>query len=276
MKRKVYLDGELGEKYGKELSINVESFVDVFKLLEANYPDVKEYLINCHEKGIGFICEVAEKPLSTEEELLLRYPEGDMYICPHPMGADSGGLKIFAAIALVALAVALPQLLTFQGQLLGQAVAVQGSLGAALAGSLGGFVQFAAFAALGLAVNLAITGIMQIMAPDPATEDNTQDESYLFQGSGQTILEGDPVPVLYGKLRVPGRPVSFAVENASGQFTNIAQLSVGSSTPVDQADYDAGTNPPEMAGDGVDPPPDLTPGGGFGNIHDYDFNLVFS
>jgi len=264
MKRKVYLDGELGDKYGKELTLNVNSFAEVFKLLEANYPDVKQYLIDCHEKGIGFICEIAEKPLTAEEELLLQYPEGDMYICPHPMGADSGALKILAAIVIV-LAVAWIGGYQFLGNSMisfSQAIAATGMAG-----------QFA----LLVAVNLAITGIMQIMAPDPATDtQNQQDESYLFQGSGQTILEGDPVPVLYGKLRVPGRPVSFAVENASGQFTNIAQLSVGSSTPVDQTDYDAGTNPPEMPGDGVDPPPDLTPGGGFGNIHDYDFNLVFS
>ena len=50
------------------------------------------------------------------------------------------------------------------------------------------------------------------MAPDPSV-DNNQDESYLFQGTGQTLIEGDPVPVLYGKLRVPGRPISLQVRN---------------------------------------------------------------
>src|SRR6056300_813381 len=151
MKRKVYLDGELGDKYGKELTLNVNSFAEVFKLLEANYPDVKQYLIDCHEKGIGFICEIAKEPLSTEEELLLQYPEGDMYICPRPMGADSGVGKIFAAIALVALAIALPQLMVAQLPLAGGTVAVQGTLGMVLAGTFGGLAQFAALAALGLA-----------------------------------------------------------------------------------------------------------------------------
>ena len=40
MNRKIYLDGELGDKYGRELSMNASSFPEVFKCLEANYPDI--------------------------------------------------------------------------------------------------------------------------------------------------------------------------------------------------------------------------------------------
>ena len=68
------------------------------------------------------------------------------------------------------------------------------------------------------------------MAPDPST-DNQQDESYLFQGAGQTIVEGDPVPVLYGKLRVPGRPISFEVKNANQTFIDFAEAGVDSIPP---------------------------------------------
>ena len=51
-----------------------------------------------------------------------------------------------------------------------------------------------------------------MLAPDPSVDD-AQDESYLYQGTTQTILEGDPVPLLYGKLRVPARPISTSVRN---------------------------------------------------------------
>lgn len=57
-----------------------------------------------------------------------------------------------------------------------------------------------------------------MMLPDPSVD--TQDESYLFQGSGQTLIEGDPVPLLYGELRIPGRPVSMVVRNQGGYFYN--------------------------------------------------------
>ena len=100
MRRKIYLDGELGEKYGKELVMDVDSFGDVFRCLDANYPELRQYLVDCHNKDIGFICEVADKPLESEIELALQYPEGDMYICPQPAGAKGAFQKILAAIAV--------------------------------------------------------------------------------------------------------------------------------------------------------------------------------
>ena len=66
-----------------------------------------------------------------------------------------------------------------------------------------------------LAVNLGMMGIMQMMAPDPAVDDGASTpENYLFNGPVQSIVQGDPVPVLYGKLRVPGQPVNFEITGA--------------------------------------------------------------
>lgn len=262
MKRKVYLDGELGEKYGKELTLVADSFADVFRCLEANYPELRQYLIECHEKDIGFLCEIAEKPLTTEEELLLSYPEGSMYISPQPMGAKSGFGKILAAIAIAALTYATVMTL-------GTATAAGAGFSAQLA-TFGSFGQFLALTALSLSTNLALTGIMQIMAPDPAT-DAQQEESYLFQGSGQTIIEGDPVPILYGKLRVPGRPISFAVQNASQSFSNVNSYSGGITTPLDtsttgEPDINQGNAPPVYDDDRLDYPTDINPRGGNSEI----------
>ena len=62
--------------------------------------------------------------------------------------------------------------------------------------------------AMGIAANLAMTGLAEMMAPDPA-KDADQESSYMFNGSEQNVIEGDPVPVLYGRLRVPGQPIIF-------------------------------------------------------------------
>ena len=51
-----------------------------------------------------------------------------------------------------------------------------------------------------------------MMAQDPSV-DADQEESYLFNGQEQNIIEGDPVPVLYGKLEVPGQPINFELSN---------------------------------------------------------------
>ena len=91
MNRKVYLEGELGNKFGKEFTMNANSFSDVFRCLECNYPEIRQYLIECDEKNVGFVCEVAGIPLESEKELLLQYSTGDMVITPLPAGSKSGG-----------------------------------------------------------------------------------------------------------------------------------------------------------------------------------------
>jgi len=221
MLRNVYLDGELGEKYGKELQISANSLSDVFRCLEVNFSDFRTYLLDCHEKNIGFICEVQGRPLKSEKELLLQFQEGDMYISPQPAGSKSGAGKILAAIAVVALTIGTGGFTAgFSFQTLGSGL---GSIaGGGSAGVLVGTNK--ALAATLFASSLAQVGIQQMMMPDPSV-DSQQDESYLFQGSGQTLVEGDPVPVLYGELRVPGRPISMVVRNQNGYFYNGATLS---------------------------------------------------
>lgn len=203
MNRKIYLEGEIGEKFGKEFTMSVTSFSEVFRCLECNFPEVRKYLIDCEERNIGFVCEVAGTPLNSEAELLLEYKEGDMVITPVPAGSKSGGQKILAAIAIIAV-------VYFTG-----GFGAEGYISKGFAKGASGIAQakaYAGVAAISMATNLALTGIQQIMAPDPSV-DNDQDESYLFQGTGQTLIEGDPVPVLYGKLRIPGRPISVQVRN---------------------------------------------------------------
>ena len=192
MKRKVYLDGELGHKFGSEIFIEADSIRDVFRCLDCNDPTFQKYLIDCQEKDIGFMCKVADKELSTEEELLLNFKEGDMYISPQPMGAgpskSRGAFKVVAAVVIA--------------YLTGQYVPVDA-------------VATQAFL-YSIAANLAVSGLSEILAPDPSVDERT--DNYIFQGSGQTIIEGDPVPVLYGRLRVPGRPVSFHIKSAEGTY----------------------------------------------------------
>ena len=59
-----------------------------------------------------------------------------------------------------------------------------------------------------IAASLVSTGIAQLLAPDPA-DDGDEPTNYLFNGDSQNIVEGDPVPVLYGELRIPGSPISM-------------------------------------------------------------------
>lgn len=229
MKRKVILEGELGDKYFREKDIVADTFTDVFRCLEANYGDFMQYLADCHEKGIGFILHIEDKPVSDEVELLIKNPAGTMTITPAPAGAK-GALKIIAAIAIIVVTAGWGATLAAGGTF-GSAFASFAAFKAGLAaaaGTLGGLL------ALGVAVSLALTGIQEMMAPDPATDKTSKDKDNVFQGADQTIVEGDPVPVLYGKLRIPGRPISFDLRNKSGSFVNY--------TRVATSNYDTGAN----------------------------------
>ena len=215
MLRNVYLEGEMGEKFGTGFQVNAPKIADIIKCIECNHPSFKKYLVDCHEKEIGCEIDIAKQKLEYEAEMLMNLQEGDVTITPLPAGSKSGGAKIFAAIALMAFAVfAMPALLGAVGA---------GGMGPATAGLLGtgGQVMGISTATLQmgvgmLAVNIGMMGISQVMAPDPAT-DADQEESYLFNGNQQNIVEGDPVPVLYGKLRIPGQPINFEVAGAGSE-----------------------------------------------------------
>lgn len=206
MKRKVYLEGEIGSKFGKEFTMNVDSFGAAIRCLDANFNDFKKYLIECDERGVGFTCQIAGAPIQDEKELLLEYAEGDMVITAIPAGSRKSAIgRIVVGAILVYIA------FSTGGFGLGEAVGTMlGGGGFTWAGAAGLFLG-------SMGMNLVMSGINELMAPDPSV-DNDQDESYLFQGSGQMLVEGDPVPILYGQLRVPGRPVSLQVRNEKQNF----------------------------------------------------------
>lgn len=218
MLRNVYLEGELGEKYTPHMRLSFTKPSEIFRALDANFGDTAAYFIKKHEEGVGYHIDVAGNELEEPAELLLDMKEGDVIITPVPAGSKSGPAKILAAIALVVVTAgagaAILGAATGAGAA-GSAAAVGATFGSfagfagtlsAVAGTIGGKI------ALGLAANLALGGIQQMMAPDPST-DSDQEQSYLFNGAEQNIVSGDPVPVLYGRLRVPGQPISFEVSS---------------------------------------------------------------
>lgn len=207
MLRKVYLEGEIAEKFGSEFEMNVSSFQEALQCFELNFQEFREYMWSCHERGIGFICSVEGESIDKDEKLLVEYPEGSFTIQAIPVGSKSGFMKILLAAVLITVAVMNPGLGSTVLTMAGGTEVGAITLGLALMGT-----------------SLAMAGLQQIMAPDPSVDvDNRQDESYLFQGSAQTAKEGDPVPVLYGKLRIPGRPISFEIKGENRAFMDYAQ-----------------------------------------------------
>ena len=200
MLRKLYLGGDMGEKFGKVAEVKAATVREIIQYLDANYNGVKEYLLDKDKKKIAFTIKIADQYIDDERELLLPLDKGDIIITPVPVGAKGAFKAILGAILVVVGFVLLPTM------------------------------PFLGKALIGMGLGLAAAGIAELMMPDPSTDnDEEQKEGYIFQGAAQTIPEGNPVPVLYGELRVPGQPVTFdlrntteqalAAENGAGSFT---------------------------------------------------------
>jgi predicted phage tail protein len=191
--RKVILQGTLGDKFGSFWEIDANTYQEIFSCIEANYPSFRKELIDIAEAGGDLDIQTGEKFLEVED---MFYPvDADtVVITPIPAGAKSGGAKIMAAIAIVVLAFVISPVL--------------GTFAAASAGTVGA-TYFALTAAFLLAANLALTGIAQLLAPDPSVDTNDQD--YLFSGPENTIAAGNVVPVLFGEMIVGGVVISSGI-----------------------------------------------------------------
>ena len=200
MQRNVYLQGELAEKFGSKFIVNTNNYADIFKCINSNRPTFMPYLRECVEKDVGFIIETAGESVG-EQECLLPIEKGDITIAIVPAGSKSGIGKILAALFIIF--IVLPTLGTGGLAWMATSGGLSTGLTVALASKTGMALAL-------LSANLAIAGIQQIMAPDPAV-DRESPTNYLFSGGANNAREGDPIPLLYGELRVPGRPISIEV-----------------------------------------------------------------
>ncbi len=208
MQHSVYLQGDLGERFGNKFTVHTDNYRDVFRCINANRPDFLPYLRKCHEEDIGFIVETAGEQID-QEDLLLPLKKGDITIAIAPAGSKSGVSKILAAIAIVLFIIYNPLQLAGGGNL----------FSAAMAEGASKTLMMSVFAASQMAASLALSGIQQIMAPDPAV-DQDNPTNYIFSGGASAQVEGDPIPLLYGELRVPGRPIAVDIRNGGRTGSN--------------------------------------------------------
>ncbi len=213
MLRKVYLEGTLGSKFIPSFEVEAETLQDVFRCADANFSEFRPYMIDCMENDTGFSITVENSEIIDETQLLLPMKKGDIIITPIPAGSK-GIAKIIAAIVIMYVVLqtggGLGQPLNFTNYLAKDVTKI--GIKAAFKNAMAKGIGWKLLAAT--SVHLGMTGLAEMTAPDPAT-DSDQESSYMFNGEEQNIIEGDPVPVLYGHLRVPGQPISFDVISSS-------------------------------------------------------------
>lgn len=223
----VKLMGELGEKFGAEWTSVDSSMRDVLKLIDCQVEGFKEYLAECHNKNIQFSIQNGDELFEDEEDLWLPNLKDTVIITPVPAGSGKGLGKLITGLLLLAAMFFIPGLGLFTAT---GAVGTGGALTAAGTSALaaGGTVTLGTGAVTGLSmaqaavaglsvsltvpgmlvaalgVNLALMGLSEMSAPDPEVDD----PSFLFNGAGKNIEQGQPVPVLYGQMKIGGTPIN--------------------------------------------------------------------
>ncbi len=190
--RKVYLHGSLGDKFGKEFSLAVNSAPEAVRLLNANFSGFVEEV----RKGeFRVIRGNRDRVFYLDEDTFhVGLGSSELHIVPVPVGSKKSGLtKIIIGVALIGLSFAF-------------APAIVGALGPTLGmgTSIVGGVTYGNIAMMG--VSMAIGGLAQMMTPKVKSYDtnNTPDQrsSFISNGPVNSTEQGVPVPLVYGRMRV--------------------------------------------------------------------------
>lgn len=182
----VKLLGELGKRFGRKHRFMAHSARDIFSALSNQLEGFKDYFCNAHEKGIGFKLIDGDPDGMDYENVLM----GCRRLIIAPVVSGGGALgRILIGVALIALSFGVASI----------------AAGAALAGSLAGFglqaLAFVTQAGLYAGIAMTVTGVAQLLTPTPkAAKETERKDSFLFDRASDLTVQGQPVPILYGKF----------------------------------------------------------------------------
>ncbi|RSF08797.1 tail assembly protein [Achromobacter aegrifaciens] len=178
--REIRLYGWLGAQFGRVHRLAVSSTAEAIRALCVLLPGFETALADSEVRGVRYACFLGQRNIS-EDELHLPPADAAIRIAPIPAGAKRGGLfqTILGAVMVVV------GVVTYQPWL----------------------VQMGAAMALG--------GVVQMLSPQQrglSTRDSPENgASYNFNGAVNTSAQGNPVPVLYGRMIVGSAVVSAGI-----------------------------------------------------------------
>lgn len=178
----VTLNGALGKKFGRKWQLAVESVTEALQLIEANKPGVNAWMRANMAKFDRYHIKVERHDGSVSE------------VSQQELCMTSAGLKSITITPVIA------------------------GAGAALRIVVGVVFMVAAYwlgpASFAFGASLALGGIIELLSPTPKMasgnkrSDNT---SYYFDGPVNTVDQGVPVPLIYGRILAGSQVISARV-----------------------------------------------------------------
>lgn len=203
----VKLMGEMGEKFGTEWNMNVRNFRDMFRLIDCQTEGFKEYLVDCANKGVDFTIQNGKDLVEGSIDVLIAPVKDTVIITPVASGAGlKDALKIIAGVLLIIYGPAFIDKLFLGG---GEAELVEGAEAidkVDKAEKINKAHAYSRKAIQGLGVNLGMSGVTGYLTPESPSESG---KSYLYDGPENNVLQGAPVPLLYGRLLIGGSVINF-------------------------------------------------------------------
>jgi len=181
----VTLYGVLGETFGKNWSLDIDSPAEAVRALMANNPKVRQFLLESEKNGLAYKVKVGESYIG-EDGLFNPLGRQSIQIIPVVIGSGKKQRKGFGQIILGAVLVTV-------GFMLGPAspwgkIIIQAGIG------------------------MMLQGVATLLAPTPDKgEQAEQTQGYAFNGPEITINQGVPIPVCYGQLIIGGALISSGI-----------------------------------------------------------------
>ncbi|WP_312538252.1 tail assembly protein [Achromobacter mucicolens] len=192
--REVRLYGRLGARFGRLHRLAVGSTAEAIRALCVLVPGFEKELADSEAHGVRYACFIGKRNIGEGE---MRHPVGSeaIRIAPILAGAKQGGLfQVIMGVVLIVAAIYFPPAM-------GLALGAQGAIAAPMLLSMG--------------VAMAMGGVVQMLSPQQkglsAADSPENGASYNFNGPVNTSAQGNPVPVLYGRMIVGSSVISAGI-----------------------------------------------------------------
>ena len=198
---KVY--GALKERLGQgtfEFAVNTPA--QAVKALCVNYPGLDKWFIDNDQNGIGYKVKVGKEEVGEDnlEALAAPWSDRDVFsIAPVVTGAGRGFGQILLGAVLIGASFMFPG----AGMFGNKAIAAGTSKFLVAAGN---FVR-------AVGASMVLNGVAEMLSPvPPAPKEAKKNESFGFGGVENTMNQGVPVPICYGRLFIGSAAISVNLD----------------------------------------------------------------
>lgn len=205
---KVY--GALRKYLGQcRFQFEADTPAQAIKALCVNFPGLDKWLLDSEQDGVSYRVSIGKEKIGEDDvsPAFLPWSEREVFsITPVIAGAGGPVGRIVGGIALVALAIAAPYI--------AGAAVWAGTLSYAAGSALITAAPF--IGAIG--ASLALGGVAQLLSPQQtysSTErgrEAARFESFTFSGITNTVQQGLPVPICYGRAYIGSAVISSGLD----------------------------------------------------------------